>query len=135
MKNYTRHLESSTAHSQYNECTFQSDSHLQEELFKGAVGQGSLFLALQSLREVNEINGFKVVTDYTINKVKQYFRPNHFSQNRIVEIKDSKYGFSKNGIPRNESLKNGFSKNENSENENTSFQREMQKAYMKLLSQ
>lgn len=132
MQSYLKHSESSTAHSQYNECAFQSDEHLQEELFKGAVAQGSLFLALQSLREVNEINGFKTVTDYTINKVKQYFRGDHFPQNGIVKNKDSLYENPQNGI---ELVETQDPENEISENKKESFQREMQKAYMKMLSQ
>lgn len=88
--------------------------------------QETLFIALSLIKEINRLNGYKVITDYHISLIKNHFK----AKNEKMKIKESKTENRKTKIEKHENSKTKKRKSEIAK----SKYRELQKGYMKLLS-
>lgn len=53
---------------------FNDVLEMEQYLFNSIVSIGSLFNALHLAREINQLNDYKVISDYQLHLIKEYFR-------------------------------------------------------------
>lgn len=115
---YTNH----TTRSQVFESYEQAESHIMDHLLL----QPNLFEALQLAHQINMMNGYQVVSTYQFTLIKKHFR-----QKEIVKIKTEIIESHSNSFSKKQNG-NVLKGNQNSKNKKSNFQKEYQKAYMKL---
>ncbi|MGG0667706.1 hypothetical protein ABE073_04170 [Lederbergia citrisecunda] len=93
---------------------------IQDELIYAIMKQSSIFAAMNMINETNRLNGYKVVSDYDVTKIKMHFLKN---KNRNGESSDFKKGENESGNRQRGNMKNAEIK-----------KRDYQKAFMQLLS-
>jgi len=93
-------------------CTYDSIESFRDHLMYAAIKEGSVLTAVELAKEINQINGYKVVSDYDMYLIKSNYK----------ECRKGKYegGGKEKGISKEESASEKY--------------RQLQKAYMKLLS-
>lgn len=129
MKSFTLINNQNTVQSESEEVIEHSFSS-NEELLHTIMQQKTVFEAIRLAEEINEINDYKVITDYDMKIIKDSYRNGNAKiktiiskgENEFTEIKISEF-------------KDSFSKNEISDKEKAKIKmKELQKGYMKMLS-
>lgn len=99
------------------------------QLMQSIMQQPTVFAALNRVREINNLNGFKVVSDYDIAKIKIAFKE---SQNRKNENRNNKRGSLQKGVFKYQ--KEGTGKRSSEKEYVKEKYKQLQKGYMKMLS-
>src|SRR6185312_7810581 len=116
---------------------YSSTDAMRDSIMQSLMEQSTIFEAMSLAREINELNGYLVVTDWMMKKLQNHFRKNEIVKNES-RLKESH--FLKNEITKNETdpletqLKSEKSKGRNHKDTYNEY-RELQKGYMKLLSE
>lgn len=134
--------------------SYESAESFQEYVYQCAIQSGSLFNAILTIREVEDLNGGKVLSDYQMAKVKDYFRnvdiARRKSRNQNLKRQREFRDFSNCGNEKvknkveplqplsnrseNIIIKSEILQKEKVNNRMLDLQKEIQKGYMDLLS-
>ena len=117
--------------------TYSSTDAMRDSIMQSLMEQPTIFEAMSLAREINELNGYPVITDWMMKKLRNHFRKNEIVKNES-RLKESH--FLKNEITKNETdpletqLESEKSKGCNHKDTYNEY-RELQKGYMKSLSE
>lgn len=111
------------------ERSYNSLESFKDELIYACMKQQSIFAAMLMAREINRVNGYKVVSDYDIRVIKKHFSKNEMDQRQKGKNQNCFVinGKTNSGLSKYQKGKSSGYKREN-------VYKELQKSYMELLS-